>query len=391
MDKLKEKVRDYRISRNLSIEEFADLVNVHKTTISRWINDDLKDLSIYSCSKIVAVVAPWNKAVQEEYLQMHLSNMKQRFYVNMKVAFVLGHLNGYENSLAYILKECEHNDSLKFRRWGKVFTLYNSRIKGQDTRDVYLKIQKCRIEENEDYCDLNIFCDILSLLCLCDLGDFELMESYKTRISENLLKVTNNDLKSLLSYWVLEIWSYSMLRSNKIYEFEEIQKELRKRKDLKLFPVMKAFLDIRAGERFLFSDYKKSYEFLSKGLQVLKLFKDQLKYPIGLNNMNYLKILHWQDIDSIDLSTLHLAEQAFLLIRKNKKEEAAKLLNQLLRKNGKWTALQTCYMGMATDDVNLILKSINMFKAKSDFFFVEFAEKVYNEFIQNKNLIWVRK
>ena len=107
MDKLKIKVRDYQISKNMTIEEFADLVSVNKTTISRWTNNNLKDLSIYSCSKIAVIVSPWSKTLQEEYLQIHLLNMKQRFYINMKVAFVLGHLNGYDNLLACILKECE--------------------------------------------------------------------------------------------------------------------------------------------------------------------------------------------------------------------------------------------------------------------------------------------
>ena len=84
------------------------------------------------------------------------------------------------------------------------------------------------MDDNADYSDLNVFCDILSMLCLCDLGDFELMESYKTRINENILQITNSDLQSLLSYWMLEIWSYAMLRSNKINEFDECQTELRK-------------------------------------------------------------------------------------------------------------------------------------------------------------------
>lgn len=379
MDKLKIKVRDYQISKNMTIEEFADLVSVNKTTISRWTNNNLKDLSIYSCSKIAVIVSPLSKTLQEEYLQIHLLNMKQRFFINMKVAFVLGHLNGYDNLLACILKECEREKSLKLRRWSKVFNLYIARIKGHEVRNLYLKIQNCRVDDNADYSDLNVFCDILSMLCLCDLGDFELMESYKTRINENILQITNSDLQSLLSYWILEIWSYAMLRSNELSEFEECQIELRKSENLKFFPVMKAFLDIRSGERFLFGDYEQSYEFLSKGLDVLAVFKDQLKYPIALNNMNFLKILHWRDIESIDLKTLHPAEYAFYLIRKNRKKEAIKILKGLLVKNGKLTALQTCYMGMALDDVNIILKSIDMFKGKNDFFFVKFAERVYSE------------
>ena len=48
---------------------------------------------------------------------------------------------------------------------------------------------------------------------------------------------------------------------------------IKKSENLKLFPVMKAFLDIRSGERFLFSDYEQSYEFLSKGLDVLAVLK----------------------------------------------------------------------------------------------------------------------
>ncbi|OUB39971.1 AimR family lysis-lysogeny pheromone receptor [Bacillus thuringiensis] len=383
MKKLRNKVKDYRLSKNLSMEEFGKLVNIHKTTISRWNNGGLKDLSIYACGKIVSIISPGNKNLQEKDIQQHLSNMEQRFYINMKVAFVLGHLNGFDSLLKYIKNTCDTDDSLNFKRWSKIFDLYILRIKGGEVCSIYLKIQEHRVLDNELYFDLNIFCDILSMLCLCDLGDFELMESHKNRIYDNIKIITNSDLKKLLEYWVLEIWSYALLRNNEKIKFDDCQKKLRDEKDLEVFPVMKAFLDVRTGERFILTDYEKSLYFLNKGFKVLSMFKDNLKYNIALNNINFLKILHWKDIDTIDLSTLHPAEYAFFLIRKKRKSKAIKILKGILAKKGKLTPLQTCYLGMALDDLDMIMKSIDMFKAKNDFFFAEFASKVYNDYVNN--------
>lgn len=55
-----------------------------------------------------------------------------------------------------------------------------------------------------------------------------------------------------------------------------------------------------------------------------------------------------RDIDKIDFKQLHPAEQSLFYIELGQNDKAIILLNDLERKNGKLTALQMCYKGMAT-------------------------------------------
>lgn len=105
------------------------------------------------------------------------------------------------------------------RRFTDIFDLYIDRLNGKNVREVYLGIQKARNSST----DVEIFCDILSMLILCDLGDFGLMEGYKSRVEINIMDdklVTNNYLKSLYEFWMKELWSYSILRKDNVLEFE---------------------------------------------------------------------------------------------------------------------------------------------------------------------------
>ncbi|MFE8095734.1 AimR family lysis-lysogeny pheromone receptor, partial [Bacillus toyonensis] len=159
--------------------------------------------------------------------------------------------------------------------------------------------------------------------------------------------------------------------------------QLRVSKDLNFFPVMEALLNIRSGENVMFSDYKKALYFFQEALCVLNGAKNSLKYSIALNDINFIRIVWWKDLDKIDFEKLHLAEYALYLIKLEKFQQAINILEQIRLKNGELTPLQTCYMGMAKKDAQLIKKSIDMFKANNDFLYVKFAEGIYNEYTES--------
>ncbi|MGR5965942.1 AimR family lysis-lysogeny pheromone receptor [Bacillus cereus] len=220
------------------------------------------------------------------------------------------------------------------------------------------------------------------MLILCDLGDFALIESYKRRIEENILLVTNEYLEKLYKFWIYELWSYSNLRKDYIVEFEKQNKKLRKCEDLKFFPVMESLLNIRSGESFMFSSYQKSLMYFEESLKILEHDRNSLKYSMACNDINFIRIFWWRDIDKLEFNTLHRAEYALYLIKIGKKHEAVLILEALEKENKQLTALQTCYLGMAKDDLKLIVKSINMFKSNNDFLYGKFAEYVYNEYLE---------
>ncbi|HDR8052370.1 TPA: helix-turn-helix transcriptional regulator [Bacillus cereus] len=382
MKKLSKEIDNYLSSKNKTYTDLAKEIGVAKSTVSNWINKD-KELSIYTFSKIAYVVFTNDKDKQEQKIIEYLKTLDDRLNINVKVAFALAHLNDHSTLMEQIYEMCEENNDLEMKRLANVFKLYIERLNGKNVREVYLNIEKARAKNNKKNYDVEIFCDILSMLILCDLGDFGLMEGYKIRIEDNFKLVTNVYLKQLYKFWVKELWSYAVLRKDKNLEFERENRQLRTSKDLNFFPVMEALLNIRSGENVMFSDYKKALYFFQEALYVLNGAKSSLKYNIALNDINFIRIVWWKDLDKIDFEKLHLAEYALYLIKLGKFQQAIYILEQIRLKNGELTPLQTCYMGMAKKDVQLIKKSIDMFKANNDFLYVKFAEGIYNEYAES--------
>ncbi|EJQ37497.1 hypothetical protein IEI_05902 [Bacillus wiedmannii] len=382
MKKLSKEIDNYLSSKNKTYTDLAKEIGVAKSTVSNWINKD-KELSIYTFSKITHVVFTNDKDKQEQKIIEYLKTLDDRLNINVKVAFALAHLNDHSTLMEQIYEMCEENNDLEMKRLANVFNLYIERLNGKNVREVYLNIEKARAKNNKKNYDIEIFCDILSMLILCDLGDFGVMEGYKIRIEDNFKFVTNAYLKQLYEFWVKELWSYAVLRKDKNLEFERENRQLRTYKDLNFFPVMEALLNIRSGENVMFSDYKKALYFFQEALYVLNGAKSSLKYNIALNDINFIRIVWWKDLDKIDFEKLHLAEYALYLIKLGKFQQAIYILEQIRLKNGELTPLQTCYMGMAKKDVQLIKKSIDMFKANNDFLYVKFAEGIYNEYAES--------
>ena len=381
MKKLSREIDNYLSSKNKTYTDLAKEIGVAKSTISNWINRD-KEISVYTFAKISYVVFANDKDKQEQKIIDYLGTLEDRLNINVKVAFALAHLNDHVLLIEYLAGICKESKDLEMRRFADIFNLYIDRLKGKNVREVYLNIQKAR----NSNADVEIFCDILSMLILCDLGDFGLMQGYKERVEKNIRDdklVTNTFLKSLYGFWVKELWSYSILRKNNSLQFVIENGELRTYKDIDFFPVMKALLNIRSGENFMFSDYKKSLKFFLEALNVLKGAKGSLKYNIALNDINFIRIFWWKDLNKIDFDRLHPAEYALFLIKKGKYQQAINILEEIRSKRNMLTPLQTCYLGMAKQDIHLIKQSIDMFKVNNDFLYVKFAEVIYDKYTEN--------
>ncbi|EOO71252.1 MULTISPECIES: AimR family lysis-lysogeny pheromone receptor [Bacillus cereus group] len=381
MGNLNKEIDDYISFRNMTYTDLAKEVGVAKSTISNYLNKN-NALSVYTFSKLVYVVFENDKDKREQMIINYLSTLKDRMNINVKIAFAIAHLNDYLKLMKFISQLCKKSDDIEMKRLERVFNLYNARLDGEDVKDLYLDIEKARTISNKKNYDIEIFCDLLSMLILCDLGDFGLIEGYKVRIEKNIELVTNSYLKNLYYFWVKELWSYSLLRTDMCQDFEEHNIYLRTYKDLKFFPVMEAFLNIRRGENYMFSDYKKSLNFFLEAINILCEAKESLKFKIALNDINFIRIVWWKDIDKIEFNRLHPAEYALFLIKKGEKNEAMNILENIEMKKGYLSPMQTCYMGMAKSDLALVKKSINMFKSNNDFLYVKFAEGIYDKYIE---------
>ncbi|PEA83841.1 AimR family lysis-lysogeny pheromone receptor [Bacillus pseudomycoides] len=369
----------YLESSKLEHKLVAQELSLPETTFSNWYTKE-QNISVYSLIKISSMLSPLERSIQEEDVIQHLKKHSRK-NLNVKIAFLIAHLNGFDNLLNYVIDLCENHSEMEMQRCFKIFRLFKCRLaKSKGLEEIFLEIDGSRPLNNKKHFQVGIFCDILSMLILSDLGKFDLMATYKQRIEGNLKKIKSKELIKLYNFWIKSIWGYSLLRSNDILGFQEIYKDLMEFNDLGFFPVMQAVIDIRMGESSLFSDEKAAFYYLEKACNILSSQKENHKYKIALNTLNFLRIIKWKDIDKIDINTLDLAEKGLYFIQIDQKDRANELLDYLERKNNGLSPIQRVYRGMANNDLIEISKAIDAMKVKNDFFYAGFAQDIFNEY-----------
>ncbi|PEF75658.1 transcriptional regulator [Bacillus pseudomycoides] len=369
----------YLESSKLEHKLVAQELSLPETTFSNWYTKE-QNISVYSLIKISSMLSPLERSIQEEDVIQHLKKHSRK-NLNVKIAFLIAHLNGFDNLLNYVIDLCENHSEMEMQRCFKIFRLFKCRLaKSKGLEEIFLEIDGSRPLNNKKHFQVGIFCDILSMLILSDLGKFDLMATYKQRIEGNLKKIKSKELIKLYNFWIESIWGYSLLRSNDILGFQEIYKDLMEFNDLGFFPVMQAVIDIRMGESSLFSDEKAAFYYLEKACNILSSQKENHKYKIALNTLNFLRIIKWKDIDKIDINTLDLAEKGLYFIQIDQKDRANELLDYLERKNNGLSPIQRVYRGMANNDLIEISKAIDAMKVKNDFFYAGFAQDIFNEY-----------
>ncbi|ANS52144.1 hypothetical protein BM86_17555 [Bacillus thuringiensis] len=371
----------YLDSSKLEHKLVANELDIPETTFSNWYTKG-QHISIYSLLKISSKLSPLERNIQEMDAIQHLKK-HSRQNINVKIAFLIAHLNGFDKLLEYIIDFCGNHSALEMKRCFKIFHLYKCRLDGsRELEEIFLDIESSRPSNNKKHFQIGMFCDILSMLILCDLGKFDLMRPYKQRIEKNLKLIKNKELIKLYNFWIDSIWGYALLRSNDIIGFQQVYRSLMKFDDLKFFPVMQAVIDSRIGESNLFSNENEevAFYYLEKACNTLASLGEEHKYKIALNTLNFLRIIKWKDIDKIDLNTLDMAEKSLYFININQKIQANELLDYLEMKNKGLSPIQRVYRGMANNDLDEISKAIDAMKVKNDFFYAGFAQRIFNEY-----------
>ena len=142
------------------------------------------------------------------------------------------------------------------------------------------------------------------------------------------------------------------------------------------YPIPQASALNVLGESYIFEDYNKAKMYLEKALHALgDTFNDKMenKKRCIMNTLNFLNLYHGKDLENLYLADP--AEIAFLEIKKGNKEKAIEILNGLEKENGKLSAFQLCYMGIAKDERKLIEKSLKEFEEHGNIFYTQLPKK----------------
>lgn len=364
-------------SSNKSWGSIARITKTSSSSISEWGNKG-KELSVIKVAKIANEVFPKNVALMEQSCIENFNSISKRVKSNMPGLFVIAYLNGNESILKFLIQKSTEYDDCYIKRLSQIMKLFYKRAKRlKDVRVIYKEVDELREEILKSEVDLLILCDILKISILGDIGDFNIFKVYKDRATENLINVEDQEIQSLYDYWITDIWSYYLHRRNDTVRFRSCNELLWQYKDLKFFPVMQAMLHSRVGEHAIFTSYSHAIQELSMALSICIERNCKYKQEIIVNNMNFTKLYWKRDIETIDFSTLHPAEKCIYNFEQGKIQEAQDGIKEL-EKRGKLTPIQLAYKGVIYADKEMLLQAIDRFKLYNDFFFVQYANEMYN-------------
>lgn len=387
VNKFKNHIDNMIYSKMKNYKNLANETGVSESAISKWLTKE-SEITAFSFVKIICALHPEEKWLQEQLTIEYIESLKKGSSLNLKILFLISYLNRNMKVFQHLIEKGSSHKYESVKKYAKVFQLYHLRLKGENIKNIYLKIDPIRKGITKKEKDVEVLCDILSMIILLDLGEIKLVEIYRKKINKNFIKMSNNFLKIIFRFWADELFGYHLLRKNEIEKFRRYYNVLRYQKDLKFFPVIQASLDLKAGEsKLLSNDYGKAVILLEQSLHIFEKWRDHSRYNQAVNDMHFLRIKEWKDIDKLDFKNLHPAELSFYHIQLKEYDKANSILDTLEKKQGSLTALQMCYRGMAKFDVELIRISIEMFKKNNDYFFAQFAEQMYKEYVKKSKIM----
>ncbi|MEI4617089.1 AimR family lysis-lysogeny pheromone receptor [Bacillus cereus] len=364
-------------SNNKSWGSIARVTETSSSSISEWGNRG-KELSAIKIAKIAHEVFPNSVELMERSCIENFNSISKRVKSNMRGLFVVAYLNGNESILKFLIQKSMECDDCYIRKMSDVMKLFYARAKRiKNSKVIYGAVDELRKKITKSEVDLLILCDILKISILGDIGDFNIFEVYKNRAIENLINVEDQEVQSLYDYWITDIWSYYLHRKNDTVRFRSCNDLLWKYKDLRFFPIMQAMLHARIGEHTIFRNYEDVIHELDTALTLCIKRNCKYKQEIIVNNINFTKLYWKRDIKTIDFGTLHPAEKCMYYFEQGKVQEARNGIEEL-EKRGMLTPIQLTYKGVIYSDKKLILQAIDRFKSYNDFFFVQYANEMYN-------------
>lgn len=272
------------------------------------------------------------------------------------------------------------------REWAYVYELVWKRgkgiLSGTGLLEELEQRKKSKVIKTKE---MQILLGILTFYTMYDLEKFNSLFEYAEVLQPEVASIKDEFIKNAFSTRIKEGLAYAYLTADKIEKARALCYEIINTKDENnCLLLLRASAFVYLGESYMNDNYLQAEWHIKKSLELLGdcHFERMIKRKRNiLNTYAFLKLVHGKTVNFIE--ECDRAEQAFNEIIHGDREKAKRLLNELRMKNGKLTAMQTCLLGMACNDIDLINKSIEMYECAGNRFYSKFARIILVDI--NKN------
>ncbi|MEE6134589.1 AimR family lysis-lysogeny pheromone receptor [Priestia sp. GS2] len=293
----------------------------------------------------------------------------------------------YSNSNMKVLKLLIEKASLKARvdPIVAVYELQMRRIeKTISVQDFFDKIEDLSYQDPKCL-DLETFIllGISTVYHYVDVAAYKAVASKAKNLLKQIQNIKNQYLRMAYSIRVKLALIISSMRSNELVLAKEIGAELTNKEILDMFPLYYNNALVCLSEIYVFTNKEKSYSYIECSVNLMKdgYFDENPKWKkIIKSTHDFLHIYH-NDYDNLFLEDK--AEQAHFFAKKNcpgSKERALDIIQELEDQNGYLTNFQAYYKALATKDISMMYIAKDRFYQSGDFFYVQMAQNLIDNF-----------
>jgi tetratricopeptide (TPR) repeat protein len=390
------KMREKLISDGYTNRKLAIRFNVTHTTVNSYFKDQGK-FDFMHFVDLLRLYRPKDIDFRRKCIKAYIPSLSPK---NLKLALeVLDMFGEYELQelvIEQILKfksktnesQLKKGNSLTIRtniRIAEYYQLLRKRSEGSITAKDFLdEIQKKINSHKHTENDLMIIAEFSALYSYLDFSDYTKVNEYIQSLLPRIGLVSKHTNKNSFLLRIKEMQSVIKLHNEgDILGARDVCLEIIN-DPFNYYISTKAIAYCKLGESYALTDYNTAKGYIDQALKILgEPTNKKLKTRRNriLNVLLFLKIHHGKELDTIDRTKLDLAELAYFYIKTEKNEEAIEILKGLEKQNGRLSAFQLYYLGVATGDKKYLEKSVEFFSKTGDFFYISLpinALKCYN-------------
>ncbi|MGG4305975.1 AimR family lysis-lysogeny pheromone receptor [Bacillus wiedmannii] len=371
------KLQNDLYAKGISDRNISKQISLSNVTVSKFFKE--KDgIRFDKYGELLKIAYPNDVELRRHLCAKYFTNTKR--HLNKKIAMNYLMAYGELELLKRLVDQEMTSKNKENREWASLYELiykrYKGRMKGEKLLLELNKRKKCLKLKSKE---LEILSEEIEMLSAYDQGNFKLMVNKSDFLMEKLNDVKDSYLKESFFYKIKECAIHGHLTACELEKLREICEEVIQSMAIdNRFPVLEATVYGVLGESFMLCDesFDKSIFYLKKALSILEKESSnqmEMRRTMIANTIEFLKIHHKVDLENI--KPLHDAEQAYLEIQKGNNEHAVEILMKLKEENGELSAFQVYYLGLAKNDKELLLKSLDMFERLGNIFYAQLPKK----------------
>ncbi|MGY3419178.1 tetratricopeptide (TPR) repeat protein [Bacillus mycoides] len=364
-------------AKGISDRQISKEVKTSNVTISKFFKT--KDgMRFDKYGQLLKIAYPDNVELRRALCSRYFTSTKRNLNKRIAMNYLMAH--GELEILKTLVDQEINSDNKENQEWAVLYDLMYKRyagiLKGEQLHvELNKRMKSMKLKSKE----LEILTEVIEMLSAYDQGNYKLMVNKSNMLMEKLDEVTDPYLKESFYYKIKECAIHGYLTACELDNLRDICHDVIKDISIsKNFPVVEATVYGVLGESYIFSDceYDKALFYLRKSLSIFEKGSNKqmlMRRAMISNTIEFLKIHHKIDLEHAN--PLHLAEKAYLEIQKGNNDLAIEMLLKLKEQNGELTAFQIYYLGLAKNDRNLLLQSLDKFERLGNIFYAQLPKK----------------